>query len=208
MRNSDIKELRPGTPTTTLAPGIESGVGRVVVLWSYIEAVLKATIFNLLGVGSREGRHAVREPRIKDSVLLIKTLLEINNIEIKGNLEKLATGLDDLAAMRNSLVHGVWIVIDGVTYLQVTTGKWTPPGHKGKVSRKINPQGSIISIEDLALLVEAMELSAGAVEGLGHRVFDALQASPRKSLKLIPVFDLHRSRSLEKSKPPHQSSPA
>jgi hypothetical protein len=187
-----------GIPRTELPDEINLRIGRIIVLWAYVEAILKATIYNLLGVDSREGRRAVREPRVRDTVMLIKDLLAFNKISVSGDLDKLAAALDELSSKRHSLAHGLWVDIEGITYLQVTSGSWRPEDSNEKVSRKVSPQGFMVPKEEMDDVLEAMSDMAGAVEGIGKQVVTALSASPRKSRLLHPIYDLHQARSLER----------
>lgn len=84
-------------------------IGRIVTHWSFLEWRLKNVAYALLGIGPKEGRLAVRQPRASDYVTMLQDLLDLKHVPVSVDLQKFRKLLNDLGDYRNSLVHGVWL---------------------------------------------------------------------------------------------------
>lgn len=120
-------------------------IGRVVTVFSCIEHEIKFIIYGLLRVTPQEGRLAVREPRVRDSFEVIKSLVKIHGITVTHNIDALVSEISEMESIRDWLAHGVWTKVNGDIRLQITAGKWQPPGEKNGVRRKIIPSAALMT---------------------------------------------------------------
>ncbi len=120
---------------------ITAKIGHVVVAASYIDLVLSGMIYDLLSIGPKEGRIAVKEPSAEERFTIITDLLNLKKINITADIKYLRRKIQDVADHRNAIVHGSWLDNSGQTLLRLTKGDWQPnPKMQGKAKRKIYPQ--------------------------------------------------------------------
>jgi hypothetical protein len=145
---------------------------------------LSEVAYLLLGIGPKEGRLAVREPRTTDRFDMIRDLLELKAIKVETDLVLLRDALESAARQRDQLGHGIWLRdrASGILYLRLTKGSWQPvKGQAGKIKRLVRPEGVEYTASDCrelrAIIIEAIEM----VRALEYEIEGALRASPKKS---------------------------
>lgn len=69
-------------------------IGKIVAHWTPVERLLQLMAYDLLDIGPKHGRVAVRSPRAEDGLNMIQQLMALEKIEIQ-NL--------DFAALTNVL---------------------------------------------------------------------------------------------------------
>ena len=168
--------MKKGTPIKGIPQEYASSVGDIVTRWSYIESTLRDTAYAILGIGPKEGRIAVREPRAKEYVLMLKELVELKKIKLSGDLKKLADSIEDFNRLRDWLAHSVWVTMDDNVYLQVISGKWRPPKSHKSVSRRITPQGVLMRPEELTELIDLLKSLTASVESMRNQVKASLKS--------------------------------
>lgn len=188
-KNEGIK-LAAAIPIKDIPNDIAAVVGNIIAKWSYAESLARVAAYSLLGVSPQEGRLAVREPDIKNYILMIRDLAALHGVKFSANPTKLAEHLGEIASFRNAIAHGNWVTVNDALYLRVTVGTWTTQ-YGRKVSRKITPQGWPINAEGLEELHQVIWSMCGALEGMAKQVYDGLKASPRKLPKPPRPPSLH-----------------
>ena len=125
-------------------------IGRIIAAHSTLEQYLTRVIYMILGVGPKDGRLAVREPRTEDRLDLI---LDLQEVELtKTDILLLRDSLTAAKRERDKVAHGVWLKEpdDGRLFIRFTKGKWPMRKDLGKrVKRIIRPEGQEIHDKDL-----------------------------------------------------------
>lgn len=130
-------------------------IGRIVTVFSCIEHEIRWITYTLLRVTPQEGRLAVQEPRVRDSFEVIKSLMKIHSVTVTHNVDALASEIGEMESVRDWLAHGVWTRVDGELRLQITAGKWQPPGEKIGVRRKIIPAAALVTHQHIRKISDA-----------------------------------------------------
>ena len=84
-------------------------IGRIVTLWALLEWRLSRILYRLLGLDEAAGQLAVRTPRAAARLGMIRALLAERGIALALDLAALERDVDQLAAFRDALAHGVWV---------------------------------------------------------------------------------------------------
>ena len=139
---------------------VSSRVGQFIVKFSYQEWLLSIIVYAALGVNHRQGRIAVRDPRMEDSFDMLVTLCRFAKIELPTTFaatKKLAKAMDE---KRNLLAHGLWKESPTAPFLTIrqVSGTWQPNG-KDRISRRVMPEPIPMSSQILdAWLVDMSRL--------------------------------------------------
>lgn len=146
-----------------------------------MELQLSKLVALLLGLGPKEARLAAREPRATDWFELIRELLDLHGFKIKSDLGLIHEGITKGNQGRDLVAHSVWVKAkDGAYVIRRIKGSWTPPGHRGKINRKIKPQGERFEADECRTFREIIEATSNRLDALEAEIEDALKASPRK----------------------------
>jgi hypothetical protein len=155
------------------------GIGRIMVADSYLDLALIQIVYKLTGVGQKEGRLAIREPRTVERLEMILDLAKVHSIEIQTDVNLLRDTLTRSTSNRDLAGHGIWFrADDGRILVRQTRGQWNEGGKK--TSRKILPKGEPVDEDELDIMLQITESAIGMVEELDNEVATALAASPRK----------------------------
>lgn len=168
--------------TIKLPDEFSLGIGRVVVAYANLEAMLRSIVYECAGIGPKEGRVLQISRRSGGYLELVKELLKAKGKDIDlgkqpGETYSLQQVLKVAEDERNRLAHGLWVVVPDVDkpVLQVVEGTWTLPD--GSVAlRKIKPQGWLLGDEYLSAVVEHMEACSVMVGRFRNRVRSILAA--------------------------------
>lgn len=105
---ADTLDEEDGRPH--IEPELYEGLGRIVVVWSCIEALL-AEFLSYLIPADPGGMYVLNQSVSTDMKLKwIRSLSEIRieDPELLTQIEEILTRLDDARQQRNAYVHGVW----------------------------------------------------------------------------------------------------
>ena len=176
--------MKTGLLIQTLPASFNEGIGKVIVSYALLEHVLGSIVHFMLDVSHKEGRLAVRQPRAKDRFIMIRDLMELNDLTSALDLANLQTRIPECQSRRDHIGHGVW-VLDAETnsriLLRVTSGTWQPdPGMRGKVKRMLKPQAVPYVPQDFDELKRFIESTTALVDHLAREIGAALGPSRRK----------------------------
>lgn len=132
------------TATVDLPDDLLLQIGRLITIFSSVECSIREIVALLLRLTPQEARISVRTPRVRDSFEMITSLMDLHGLTVTHDMNALQSELSELEGARDWIAHGLWTQINGQLHLQITTGKWSPPGLKlppGKTSiqRRIIP---------------------------------------------------------------------
>ena len=132
------------TPPTTTQSELESldntyyrAIGELIFQWNCVEHALRFAAKRMLGIGIKEARIAMRDPRPMEIFLMIEELALIHQQNLgdwTGFEKKLETGEGN----RNILCHARWLDMDGQPAVQYTSGTKKDP-KLGSYKRKHYP---------------------------------------------------------------------
>ena len=148
-------------------------IGHIMVSFSYIEYLLSRIMYDLLEIGQKEGRLAIKEPRAHERVEIIADIAALKNIETEIDLSDLEKLIENLERERNLVAHGLWMEhpTTGQLFLRITKGSWQPdPKIRGKVKRIISPEGREYGIPELAQLSDQLDQAAAVIIRLAQQI--------------------------------------
>jgi len=158
-------------------------IGHVIVAFSYLEYLLSRVIYDLLDVGQKEGRLAVREPRATDRFEIITDLLELRQITVLADIDVIYKSITDVQNRRNNIAHGVWLEHPNTKqiFLRMTKGKWQPdPKKRGKVKKIIHPEGLEYGEPELSQLCVDIDAVTTDVFSMAQEVGGKLDSLRKK----------------------------
>jgi len=163
---------------------INRGIGRLLVADSYLDLALVQIVYDLVGVGQKEGRLAIREPRAVERLELIEDLAHVHGIKLQTDLKLLREALEKSTSNRDLVGHGIWFrePTGGGLLVRRLRGSWPKDKTGFRRSRRILPQGEHIDEEELAIMLELTEKTIQWIQDLHNEIRDGLKASPRKPL--------------------------
>jgi len=169
---------------TNLPASMHREIGRVIVLHSHLEYIMGRIVQELLGIDPKQSRVAVREPRGKEVFNMICELAELRGVSIsEKEYKSLVDALDSTKQQRDALGHGVWMrePDSNRLFLRLLHGSWQPEkGMKGKVRRRVHPEGAEYGIPEIASTRELIELTITAAKAFHLELRSALSSSQRK----------------------------
>ena len=89
-------------------------IGRIITRFAFLESQLRAMTYKLLMVNDKQGRLAVRAPRVVDHITMIQDLAALAKLELKVDWKKLKAFCREAESFRNRLAHGIWLKHSGV----------------------------------------------------------------------------------------------
>ena len=147
-------------------------IGRIITRWALAEFALRQVAYLLLGLGPKEGRIAVREPRVDDYLTMILDLMLVYKIKSSVKTTKLRNLLRECESIRDKLAHGIWLKHEGskVPVIQEVKGKYPPsPGAKS-VKARIDPRATVVPIETLRQCTKNIEHCIAQIYKLKHGI--------------------------------------
>jgi|SRR5882724_2221240 len=161
-----------------------TAIGQIVTRWAYFEWRLKQVAYKLLDVTPKQGRIAVREPRVVDYITMLEDLMELRGIETRMSLRHFRRSLEHTENARDWISHGIWIQNPRTKEmrLQLTKGSWRadPTKQKG-VSRKKVPQSIPANpkrLKNVSLVIDTLISFADEMERDIDRALAATRSKP------------------------------
>lgn len=129
-------------------------IGRLVSRFAFLESLLRHLIYRLLGVDRKAGRIAVRNPRVRDSFIMITDLMSLQSFTAATDIKMLAKECEKIEKFCDKVSHGVWVkhAKSGDPILQVTAGSFTEKQGGPSIKARIRPQALEITMEDFGNL--------------------------------------------------------
>lgn len=178
LRGIDV-HMKPvhGIPTNVAAK-----IGRIIVLWSQLEATLRTILTNASGTNIKVARVIFRDPKVEDFVNVLRDLLMAENYILSNlDLSAIAKQLRDTKERRDILAHSLWGYSDGTLGVQHTRGTLdlnnlgrNPP----RVARKVHP--TFLPI-DSTYLIETRKMILACMKSI--RLLHAQVAAIRAALQ-------------------------
>ena len=136
-------------------------IGRITVRWAFLERYLKAIAWEFLGLDAPLGRIAVRDPKPKQLLEMIRDIaaqqqIGINEAALKSLLEK----IEGVSSDRDLITHGIWISTDQGWHVQRTSGTWPkqPLADEAPIGRRrVYPQGVRMEAPELRTIWEKLD---------------------------------------------------
>lgn len=159
---------------------LATGIGYVMIHWAYQERYVAKIIYRILATGPKQGRIAVRSPRIEDQMIMIRDLLRVEQVTIKFDLLDLMTRLKKAERDRDLLAHGLWVRHPSTNQVcvQDLSGNWRPDPNDAKISRRIKPEAVIIDLEFLKNLLNVIKATILDSKKLFAEIDSALPRKP------------------------------
>jgi hypothetical protein len=141
-----------------LPPGYCREIGRIVHKFAFCEMVLRTITYNLMRVGPKVGRVAVRQPRVVDHITMLEDLESLYPTKLGVNWKKLKELLKEAESYRDRLSHGIWLdhpnvatpVLQDFSYAYVPR----PPGAR---KARIDPIAVEIKPDDLRRISSTLD---------------------------------------------------
>jgi hypothetical protein len=156
-------------------------IGEIIFQWNCVENALKFAAKRMLGIGIKEARIAMRDPRPQEIFAMIEELALIRH-ENLGDWSGFEKKLEIGESNRNTLCHARWLDLDGEPGVQNTSGTMKVP-FQGSYKRRHYPDPLPITGEwlDNALdnAVDCRELANGLAETI--RQIASLRKNPASS---------------------------
>lgn len=165
----------------SLPASMTRGIGRIMVADAYLDNLLSQTIYLLTGVGPKEGRLSIREPRTIERLELIIDLAEVHKIALKADIPLLRDAITQSTTNRDLVGHGLWFrAPSGDILVRSTRSRWPKDKDGKRLSKKILPHGEPIDEHGLSVMLTITESAIGMAEDLHIEIEGALASSPRK----------------------------
>jgi hypothetical protein len=162
-----------------LPASMTRGIGRIMVADAYLDLALSQSIYLLTGVGQKEGRLAIREPRTEERLDLILDLAKVHKITVKTDIKLFREAIQASTTNRDLVGHGVWFrePNDGRLLVRKVKGQWNERGEK--TSKRILPQGVPVDEGELAVMLGVTEEAIAMAEEIKDEIEAGLAALPR-----------------------------
>ena len=155
-----------------LPTSYSTAIGRYITRFAALESALRHLIYVLLEVDRKMGRVAVRNPRIEDSLTMIRDLVALRSFQTTLDLNLLAKECKKLEKFRDKLAHGVWAKHpkSQLPVLQVTAGTYSEkPGGKS-VKARIQPMALGVTVQNIRDHIRGVDFAFKAVMELAHEL--------------------------------------
>lgn len=180
-------------------------IGEVATAWAIQEYELKALAYLMLRVGPKRGRVAVRSPRASEVVDMVGDLMVIDGLQSRTiDLKKFAAHLDEIEVRRNTLLHNVWFHVEDRFLVQSLRGAWPTKKGESKVTRRIDPAGIPVALENITDLVSAIRGAIKATLELRGDIAQQLLALPEIHHEQVDPMRTHyeKTESQQNQQPP------
>ena len=161
-------------------------VGKFVTLWAYEEWLLKDIVGTLLNLSQKQERLVVKDFRADEYPELICTLAELAGLKAKlpeRDVKMLSQLLAKCETMRNQFAHSIWMKDGDDILLRNTRGNWPKQPFKGKVSKRIAPEGMLITEETLKAVLGVMQGTIKLTLSLWSDVQERMQTHNAKRFR-------------------------
>jgi hypothetical protein len=156
MAKAAFAETVQGKVLRQVPASMSREIGRITVAWAHLEGHLEAMSWELLGLDSALGRIAIRAPRPKQQVEMIRDLAEYKKLSYDTEaLRDLLVSIEAISARRDLITHGQWGFVYGTYFVLRSTGNWPKqPVAIGAYtgSRRVMPEGVKMNLPELRTL--------------------------------------------------------
>ncbi len=154
-------------------------IGRIITRFAFLESQLRAMTYKLLMVNDKQGRLAVRAPRVVDHITMIQDLAALAKLELKVDWKKLKAFCREAESFRNRLAHGIWLKHSGVKtpILQDFSSAYTQGGSDISKKPRINPIAVRVSLDQLRHIANAIENLSDRILEIERRINSEMQKS-------------------------------
>lgn len=152
-------------------------IGRIITRWAYLEWQLQETVYLLLSVSPKQGRIAVREPRIADYPKMLKDLAHLKSITISEDMKTFGKLLKETESYRNRLAHGVWLEHSATKtpVLRDLSGAYVRTAGNRTAHPRIKPLAVQVRKEHLKDILTAINSLNGRVQHIQAEIQEQLQ---------------------------------
>ena len=168
-------------------------IGRFIVIWAHLERYVLSVVRFQLGLSPAEGRIALRDGRITDTLDIIRDIGAIRQQD--GDyvlLHSIRKRCDELARWRHLIAHCMWTKAGSEWVAQMSRGSWNdhplqdkhPEAPKG--SKAVLPESIPIDVSKLKSWIEQTDELIRDVRRLGNRSTALTKPSPRKRKSQSP----------------------
>lgn len=157
---------------------IAASLGRMISRFSLLEIILSRVMYDLAGVGPKVGRVSMGAPRVGDYPRRMQQLAEILDIDLSPfPWNEYKKTLENLKAERDVFAHSVWLINieTGKHIIQDTSGVWPAAPNTKPLSKKIMPQGRVVTPDDLRKLRKDIDMAIEQARSLRRFVAMMLQ---------------------------------
>lgn len=175
------KNVRQFDVTLDLPPEIHQWIASIVTYWAVVEWIQIGTLSRLLYIERKEAR-VMFGARIGNSAPKIRQLIEMRNITVPTDMNRLAKLLTESEQARNLVGHGVWMIDPETNELCIENpaGEWNPPKEPA-ISRRKYPQAFRPTQAWLVQTLDGIKACIRDLQDLDLEIDAWLPASTRKS---------------------------
>lgn len=151
-------------------------IGRIITRFSYAEHLLRRTTYRLLRLNPKQGRLAVREPRVEEHLTLIHDLAALEGLHLETDWKELKRVTKELEVLRDRLAHGIWIKHPGTKtpVLQVLSGSNINTQQLHRKPR-IDPIAVPLTLAELRRATKAIDTTIDYLSALNRKVVLSMQ---------------------------------
>ncbi len=152
-------------------------IGRIITRFAFLESQLRAMTYKLLMISDKQGRLAIREPRVVDHVTMIQDLAVLAKLDLKVNWKKLKEYCKEAESFRNRLAHGIWLKRSDTKFpvLQDFSSAYTQGGPDIPKKPRIHPLAVPVRLEQLHHIANALEKLSDTILKIERRINSAMQ---------------------------------
>lgn len=157
-------------------------IGRIITRYAYAKHLLRSTAYRLLRINSKQGRIAVREPRVADQITMIQDLATLAGIKLTADWKQLKKTMKELESFRHRFAHGIWVYHTGTKtpVLQDLSRAYTTAGNISPKPR-INPVSIVITLRELRNITRNTDKAIDYLVTINRLVIHLMQeTSPEK----------------------------
>lgn len=154
-------------------------IGRIITRFAFLQSQLRELTYKLLIVSRKQGRLAVREPRIDDHITMIEDLATLAGIDPKVDWKKLRKPCRELESFRNRLAHGIWLKHSSTKtpVLQDFSSAYTQGGPDTPKKPRIHPLAVPVKLGQLRQIAKSIEILSDKVLEIELRINSEMQKS-------------------------------
>lgn len=128
---------------------------------------MAGTVCVLMNIDRKKGR-VILGTRIGDSASKVKQLMEMESIDLPTQWADIREQISYCETAKNLLVHGVWMIDDGLLCVQDPSGEWK--GGPPAISKRKYPEAFYPTREWFADLNEKMRHVIGDLQRLDQHI--------------------------------------
>jgi hypothetical protein len=185
-RLSSVLAMTKKRPTRIVAPAeyklpanFNREIGRIMVHWAYFENASRRVLWDMLKVGPKIGRVAVRDPRIDDRLEMILDIAYLNKIKIdQSRIKTLISRTNEVLKWRDLVAHGIWIPTGSGWLVQMIGGNYPKDYETEHRKRRIHPEGVNVDVDGLRTVTDGIDMLIDEITSIGADIQAQLRQSP------------------------------